>query len=142
MDRGLHWANLGILFMTALIPFPTAVVSDSVRKGNLVDERVAVGLYALMGALLCVSWLVFCRYLRGHPELYPEQIGPEFFHKESTRALAGIVAYAFAGFLGYLITPLLALDIFAVIPISYALTSHGLYELATVVRRRQSRSTA
>lgn len=31
MDRGLHWANLGVLFTTALLPFPTAVLSSALR---------------------------------------------------------------------------------------------------------------
>jgi uncharacterized membrane protein len=30
-DRGLHWVNLFVLFTTALLPFPTAVVSDALQ---------------------------------------------------------------------------------------------------------------
>jgi uncharacterized membrane protein len=28
-DRGLHWANFFVLFATALLPFPTIVLSDA-----------------------------------------------------------------------------------------------------------------
>ena len=69
IDHGLHWANLGLLFTTALLPFPTVVISDAIQRGNAGRRGTAVGLYALIGALLCVSWLVFFRYLSHHPSL-------------------------------------------------------------------------
>ncbi|RZU77766.1 uncharacterized protein DUF1211 [Micromonospora kangleipakensis] len=46
-DRGLHWANLVVLFSVALLPFVTAVVSRAVEKGDRFDERVAVACYGL-----------------------------------------------------------------------------------------------
>jgi uncharacterized membrane protein len=52
VDRGLHWSNLGVLATTALLPFPTSVVANAVENGNRADARVAVALYALIGALL------------------------------------------------------------------------------------------
>lgn len=59
MDRSLHWANLGTLATAALLPFPTAVVADALENGDRTDARVAVALYALVGALLSASWWVF-----------------------------------------------------------------------------------
>ena len=82
IDHGLHWANLGLLFTTALLPFPTVVISDAIQKGNAADARTAVGLYALIGALLCVSWLVFFRYLSRHPQLIDEHVDEGFFDRE------------------------------------------------------------
>lgn len=55
IDPRLHWANLGILFTAALQPFPITVVSHALQRENLFDSQVAVGLYALIGVLLCVS---------------------------------------------------------------------------------------
>lgn len=49
IDWGLLWANQGVLFMTALLPFATAVVARALQEGNVSDERTAVGLYALVG---------------------------------------------------------------------------------------------
>jgi uncharacterized membrane protein len=126
MDRTLHWANLGILFTTALLPFPTAVLSDAMTKGNPIDERTAVALYALVGAVLCVSWLAFFVYLSRHPELLMKKDGTEFFAAESTRAWIGVVFYVIAGILGYVITPSVALIIFFILPVFYGVTSHGL----------------
>jgi hypothetical protein len=80
-----------------LLPFPTAVVADAIQDGNPVDERTAVGLYALVGALLCVSWLVFFHYLSRHPELIAEGVVEGFFPRERIRAWAGIALYAAAG---------------------------------------------
>jgi TMEM175 potassium channel family protein len=97
MDRGLHWANLGILFSTALLPFPTTIISDALRKGSAADERTAGALYASIGALLCMSWLVFFRYLSRHPPLLHKSVDPAFFGQETVRASAGIIGYLVAG---------------------------------------------
>lgn len=129
IDRGLHWANLGVLFTTALLPFPTAVLSKTMQHGNPVDERTAAGFYALIGALLCASWLFFYDYLRRHQELAEKDVPKGYFPAERTRALTGVAIYSAAGLLGYLITPSVALAIFLILPIFYGLTSEGLYEL-------------
>ncbi|WUS52545.1 TMEM175 family protein [Streptomyces mirabilis] len=34
MTRGLHWANLGVLFSTALLPWPSALASEAIAEGN------------------------------------------------------------------------------------------------------------
>lgn len=136
IDRGLHWVNLAVLFTAGLIPFPTAVIADTLAAGSLRDERTAVALYAMVGVALCVSWLGFFHYLSLHPELLEQDVDDEFFPAERTRALVGVVLYALAGLLGWFVSPVVALLIFFVLPIFYGLTSEGLYELSGV-RRRQ-----
>lgn len=135
MDRGLHWANLGVLFTTALLPFPTAVISNTMRKGNLADEVTAVGLYALIGAVLCASWLAFFNYLSRHPALLHDYHDQQFFARESARAWFGLISYIVAGVFGYLLSPWVALAIFLLLPIFYGLTSHGLDYLPVTLRR-------
>lgn len=137
MNRGLHWANLGILFTTALLPFATAVLSNAVREGHPADERTAVALYSLVGTLLCGTWVVFFRYLSHHPTLLDEGVPAEFFIQETTRAWLGVILYAAAGAFGYLLAPVIALVLFLAVPTFYAITSHGLYELGIVLRRRR-----
>ncbi|MFE6254085.1 TMEM175 family protein [Agromyces sp. NPDC057865] len=126
MDRGLQWANLGILATLALVPWPTAVIAETARTGNLEDERVAVGLYAIVGALLCLSWLVFFSYLARHADLTKEEVDDSFFARERPRALIGVVLYLAAGTAGILIHPLVASVIFLLLPAFYGFTSHGL----------------
>ena len=125
MDIGLQWANLGILATLALVPWPTAVIAETARTGNLTDERVAVALYAIVGALLCLSWLVFFSYLARHPDLTKEEVDDTYFARERPRALIGVVLYLAAGTAGVLIHPLVASVIFLLLPAFYGATSHG-----------------
>jgi hypothetical protein len=83
MNRGLHWTNLGVVATTALLPFPTSVVSTAIEDGNRADSQVAV---ALIGALLCMSWWVFFHYLARQPELTEDHVDDSFFGKERHRA--------------------------------------------------------
>jgi uncharacterized membrane protein len=138
MDRGLHWANLGILSTLALLPFATAVLAHSMQRGNGADQRVAVLLYSLVGAALCGSWVVFFRYLAHHPPLLQEGVEADFYHQESLRAALGVFLYAAAGLLGAFLTSYVALVIFLALPMFYGFTSHGLYELGYVLRRRRT----
>lgn len=126
MDRGLYWANFGVLFATALLPFPTAVIADAVKKGDPDDTRTAVAFYGLVGVLLCLSWVAFFHYLSRHRELLQEGVEEGFFARESVRAWAGVTLYAAAGVLGYLVAPPVALVIFFALPVFYGATSHGL----------------
>ena len=108
MDVGLQWANLGVLATLALVPWPTAVMAEAARTGNDYDQRVAAALYAIIGALLCLSWLVFFAYLARHPDLTTDDVDDSYFARERPRALIGIVLYLAAGVAGVLIHPLVA----------------------------------
>ncbi|WP_202864624.1 TMEM175 family protein [Micromonospora endolithica] len=138
-DRGLHWVNFFVLFTTALLPFPTAVVSDALQKHDQQDQRVAVAFYALIGALLCASWLAFFHYLARHRDLLKEGVSERHFPAERVRALVGVILYVAAGLIGYLVAPLAGLVIFAVLPVFYAVTSAGLYQVPLTRRIAQRR---
>lgn len=127
IDRGLHWANVGVLFTTALLPFATAVIADAVQKGNPSDARTAVGLYALVGALLCVSWLWLFHRLHTNPHLIESHVEEGFFQQERTRAWVGVALYVIAGVIGSVIAPTIALTIFFALAVFYGFTSEGLF---------------
>jgi hypothetical protein len=95
---------------------------------------VAVAFYALIGALLCASWLAFFHYLAQHDDLLEDEVSERHFPAERVRALAGIVLYAAAGLIGYLVAPLAGLVIFVVLPVFYAVTSAGLYQVPLIRR--------
>jgi TMEM175 potassium channel family protein len=134
MDRVLHWANLGILFSIALLPFPTAVIADAVKTGNPADSRAAVGLYALVGVLVSGNWLLFFHHLSRRPDLVRPEVPKGRFATDRTRALVGVVLYTGAGAVGALFPPV-ALAIFFLLGVFFGLTSHGLAALPIVIRR-------
>ena len=127
-DRSLHLANLFLLLTSALIPFPTAILSAAIQSGNEFDARVAVALYAAIAGAMCLSWLVVFHVLSIHPYLVEDGVSPDFFPKERFRAWLGVALYTVAGLAGWLSTPRLALLIFLALPVFYAITSEGLTE--------------
>lgn len=135
IDAPLHWANLGILFTAALLPFPTAVLSHALVGESLADARTAVGLYALVGMLLYVSWFVLFHYLARRPHLTDENVNADFFRGERTRVAIGVVLYPAAGVLGVVVLPILGLVIFLLLTIFFGLTTQGLNERPHLHRR-------
>jgi uncharacterized membrane protein len=137
VDRGLHVGNLGILFTTAVLPFPTEVLATAVQEGDPLDARVAVAFYAMAAALMCSSWLLFFTHLcrRGH--LAHEGVDGAYFRWERLRATVGVVLYLVAALAGWTITPVAALPVFAFLPGFFWSTSEGIVDLPLVVRRRR-----
>jgi uncharacterized membrane protein len=127
-DRLLHLANLFLLLTSALIPFPTALLSAAIQSGNEFDARVAAALYATIAGAMCVSWLMLFHVLSIHPYLVEDGVDPDFFPKERFRATLGVILYAIAGLTVWLSTPKLALLIFLALPVFYGITSEGLTE--------------
>jgi uncharacterized membrane protein len=146
VDRSLRLMNLGILLHTALIPFPTAVMAATLQENSRADSRVAVALYALIGALMCGSWLVFFHHLHRRRRLVERGVHERFFAEERTRAWIGVVLYAIGGAAGTLAIPEAGLAVFLALPVFFALTSDGLLEFRSggerTRRRRRVRSRA
>jgi uncharacterized membrane protein len=127
-DRCLHLANLFLLLTSALIPFPTAILSAAIQGGNEFDARVAVALYATIAGTMRLSWLVMFHVLSIHPYLAEDGVDPDFFPKECFRATLGVILYTIAGVAGWLSTSKVTLLIFLVLPVFYGITSEGLTE--------------
>ncbi len=145
-SRSLHLANLLLLLTSALIPFPTAILSTALQHGSPVDASVAVVLYAAVGCLMCLSWLLLFHILSINPHLLETHVELSFFPQERHRALFGVALYILGGITGWAISPTLALMCFLALPIFYAVTSEGLVEtrvtlldrLAAGRRRREA----
>jgi uncharacterized membrane protein len=127
-DRSLHLANLFLLLTSALIPFPTAILSTAIQTGNEFDARIAVALYAGIAGTMCLSWLIIFHVLCIHPYLLEDGVDSDFFPKERLRAILGIILYAIAGVTGWASNSKVALLIFLALPVFYGITSEGLTE--------------
>ncbi|WP_371483690.1 TMEM175 family protein [Kitasatospora sp. NBC_00315] len=126
-DRGLHAANLLLLFTTAALAFPTLVLSEALQSDvSGPDARVAVALYAGIAAAMCGSWIVLYRHLARHPELLDQAVEPTYVAHGRLRSWAGAVAYLVAGAVGVLVSPIIALTVFIALPVFYFVTSEGL----------------
>lgn len=78
VDRGVHFANLAVLFTVALLPFPTSVLADALKEGQRTDCKTAVLLYALVAAAMCATWLCLFSHLHSHPHLAYNEHVPYF----------------------------------------------------------------
>lgn len=125
VDAGLHFANLCLLFTTALIPFPTAVVSRTLVEGiDSTDARTAVAFYALAATAMCASWLLLYGQVRRHHDNLAERgVDRAFFIGNKKRAIIGIFCYLLAGLVGVLVMPIIALGVFVFLPVFYAVSN-------------------
>ena len=134
-NRSLHLANLFLLLTSGLIPFPTAVFSTAMQYGDPYDATVAVELYAAIGCLMCLSWLLLFHILCLNPQLLEGNVESTFFLRERHRALLGVMLDGLAGITGAF-SPRLALMIFLALPVFYGITSEGLVETRVMLLHR------
>jgi uncharacterized membrane protein len=140
-NLGFRWINLGILFTTAILPFPTAVLASALAPGSSsYDQRVAVTVYALAAAAMSASWLPVFPYLRDHQELLKPTATAEYFRAQRLRPVIGVALYGLAVPVVWFLGPAVGLSFFVIMIIFHAVTSEGLQEgpLGRLFRARRA----
>ncbi len=123
IDRQLQFWNLALLLAVSFLPFPTAVLASYVDRGGA-DARVSVAFYGLVGVLMTLPWVPMWRRLARRPALFEPGHTAALARTEARRAWVGVYAYAGCVAVGLLV-PVLALVLFLVIALFYAITSQG-----------------
>ncbi len=127
VDLGLHWLNLGLLFATVLIPFPTSVLASTFDAdvANRHDQRVAVALYTFLAMLMSAIWGGVWAYLARHGELLVEPGETVWARAQLRRPLTGVALFSAGGLAGWFISPVIGLVSIVAMIIYHAFTSEG-----------------
>jgi uncharacterized membrane protein len=122
-DNQLQWLNLLLLLGVVIVPFSTALLAAYVGGGGT-PASTATAVYALLGVVLPVPWILMWRHLARHPELLEPAFDAAHARAELRRAVVGPVIYILAIPVAIL-APVVALLLFVGIAILYALTNQG-----------------
>ena len=115
VDARLICANLFLLLVASLFPWPASVISAAVQKGDHSDQVAAMVLYAAVGFLVPLAWILLYGYLARTPYLLRDASGVAFARSAARRSLVSVVVFPAAAVLAF-VEPIAALIAFAALP--------------------------
>ncbi len=120
VDARLVAANLVLLLVSSLFPWPAAIVSEALREGTRGDQITACLVYAGIGVLVPLSWLLVYGYLNAKPQLLRDPGETAYLRHTMRFATISATIFVIAG-LSAFAQPLIALIAFVVVPIFFIL---------------------
>ena len=121
VDRVLNWWNLMLLLAVAFIPFPNALVAQTLPEGiQSADARSAAVIYGVVFTLATVPWVFIWLHVRRRPELVGHQVSASRWRTYIRRPLIGMGIYAVSAVLGYFL-PLPAVILYIALAVFFAL---------------------
>ena len=118
--------NLGLLFATSLVPWPTALIASALGSGDAGKETAAVLAYSLVTVLTGGSWTALDRYLAHAPRLLESPGDSVWMLRNAWFSVASIGVAAVGAGLAFLL-PVAAVVLYLVVP--------GIFILITLFER-------
>jgi uncharacterized membrane protein len=121
VDRVLNWWNLMLLLAVAFIPFPNALVAQTLPEGiQSADARSAAVIYGAVFTLATVPWVFIWLHVRRRPDLVGHLVTAGQWRMYIRRPLIGMGIYAASAVLGYFL-PLPAVILYIALAVFFAL---------------------
>lgn len=121
VDARVICANLLLLLITSLFPWPAAVISSAQRYGNHADQVSAAVLYGVVGFLVPVAWIVLYGYLARAPHLLTRSSAVGYARRGIRRSLLSVVVFPAATAVAFA-EPLATVALFAALPFFFIMT--------------------
>jgi uncharacterized membrane protein len=118
VDARLICANLLLLMVSSLFPWPASVIAEAVRDGTHRDQVAATVLYAIIGFFVPLAWIVLYRCIERSPHLLRASEDSAFARIATKQSLVSLVVYPIAAALAF-IAPVAALVAFVALPLFF-----------------------
>jgi uncharacterized membrane protein len=122
-DNTLQWLNLLLLLGVVTVPFSTALLAAHVADGGEAASTSAA-VYALLGVVLPVPWVLIWRHLWRKPDLFEVGHDASEARTEFRRAIIGPLVFLLLIPVA-LFAPIAALGVFIGLNVLYAVWSQG-----------------
>jgi uncharacterized membrane protein len=119
IDRALLFLNLALLLTVALLPFPTALLADYIRRGS--NAHVAAAVYSANMTALGLCFLAMWERLVRKPELLADGFPVALARRARRRTIFGPIVYG-ASIAVAFISPVACLVVYAAMALYFGVS--------------------